>query len=311
MGGRFEPMAAERRYPHVQAAIFGTPWAIQPEKLAAIAEIVSARIDGFQVSQEFRAAVTQAAERRPTARTDTSIAVIPLRGTLLWRAGEIEQSSGATSLSLWGRTFDQLVADPHIGHIVIDVDSPGGETSGTMETAARVREGASRKPVTAVVNALCASAAYWIASQATELVSTPSGHIGSVGVYAMHIDQSRRDAAQGFTPTYVEAPAGGFKTETSPHRPLSDEATANLQSLVDSIYGQFVADIARGRRTSEGNVRSNFGRGRMFMPEEAKRRGMIDRIETLDATIARVVRGGGNNRAGGNGRAELERIHLS
>jgi len=67
------------------------------------------------------------------------------------------------------------------------------------------------------VNSLCASAAYWIASQADEVVSTPGGLTGSIGVYTVHEDLSAASEAAGVKVTYISA--GKYKTESQPFQP--------------------------------------------------------------------------------------------
>ena len=76
-----------------------------------------------------------------------------------------------------------VAADPEVGTIVMDVDSPGGSVFGVQELADTlydVREHSGKRLV-AVANNMAASGGYWIASQAHELVVTPSGMGGSIG----------------------------------------------------------------------------------------------------------------------------------
>ena len=79
----------------------------------------------------------------------------------------------------------QQAADPQVSGIVIDVDSPGGNIARRAGGIRRVREARPAKPVVAVANHWAASAAYWLASAADELVVTPSGEVGSIGVYSI------------------------------------------------------------------------------------------------------------------------------
>jgi hypothetical protein len=144
------------------------------------------------------------------------------------------------------------VANPDIGAIVIDVDSPGGLLDLIPETAAEVFNARGTKPIIAVVNTLACSAAYWIAAQADELVSTPSGSAGSVGVYRIHEDWSGANEQMGIDPTYVYA--GTYKTEGNPDEPLGDDARAEWQTHVDLIYGEFTTAVAEGRGVSVADL---------------------------------------------------------
>ena len=134
------------------------------------------------------------------------------------------------------------------------------------------------------VNALSASAAYWIASAADEIWSTPSGTVGSIGVITSYLDVTKAEESEGMTRTVIAA--GKHKAEG--FGPLTADAMGYLQGRVDEAYSTMVSDIAsgRGRRVSE--VREGFGEGRVVSATAAKNMGMIDRIATLDQAIGRL-----------------------
>ena len=130
-----------------------------------------------------------------------------------------------------------------------------------------------------------ASAGYWIGASATEVVAAPSAKVGSIGVFSIHDDLSRAREADGVTRTVVSA--GKFKE--APSEPLTDEARAATQALVDDAFNQFVNDVAAGRGVSVAAVRNGFGEGRTLSAGSAMAAGMVDRIATLDETLARVA----------------------
>ncbi len=183
------------------------------------------------------------------------------------------------------------MADPSIGAIVLDVDSPGGTVAGTVETAAAVRAAAAVKPVVAVANTLAASAAYWIASQARELVVVPSGDVGSIGVMTAHVDASRLYERLGIAVTVVKSDR--YKGEGLDFGPLDDDARAHLQSRVDAMHAAFVSAVAEGRRVPEKRVRESFGQGRVVAAAAAVERGMADRVATIDDVVAGLATGRG------------------
>jgi signal peptide peptidase SppA len=159
----------------------------------------------------------------------------------------------------------------------------------------------AEKRVVACVNSLAASAAYWLACAANEMVVTPGGQVGSVGVYMMHADVSKKMEMEGVKTTFVQA--GAFKTEGNPFEPLSAEARAAIQEQVDAYYGMFVKAVAGGRGVAQSAVRDGFGQGRMVMAAEAVKMGMADRVATLDATLGRLLMKGA--RAGGDKTARM------
>jgi ClpP class serine protease len=70
--------------------------------------------------------------------------------------------------------------------------------------------------------------------------------------------------------------------------PLSEATKAYYQAESDAIYSQFVGAVARGRETTPTNVKANFGKGRVIRAAEAKKLGMVDRLETSDAAFSRL-----------------------
>lgn len=260
-----------------------TPWAILPEKLHVIMAVLHRHEAGIKLSAEEIAAVTKPG--RP-ASISGGIAVLPLFGTIAARANLMTEMSGGTSAEKFTNTFRGAMADPNVGAIVIDVDSPGGTVQGVDELAAEIYKARGVKPVVAVANHLAASAAYWIATAAEELYVTPSGEVGSIGVFAAHDDVSKAYEQQGVKTTLISA--GKYKTEGNPYEPLSEESRASIQKRVDEYYNMFTAAVARNRGVSVDAVRGGFGEGRVVGAKEAVKLGMVDRIATFDETIARL-----------------------
>lgn len=276
------------RYPRVVRAVAETPWAIVPGVLATIVDLVSFRAAGGLLSdEEIDGRIGAGPAARPAVMAG-GVAVIPIYGVIQPRSSLMSRQSGGTSLDAFTSALRAAVGSSQVGQILLDVDSPGGMVDMVPEAAAEIRAARARKPVVAVANTDAASAAYWLASQASELVVTPSGQVGSIGVFAAHEDRSRREEMLGFRTTLVSA--GRHKTEGNPFEPLSDEARATIQARVDDYYGMFVSDVARGRKVAVGAVRDGFGEGRMVGARAAVAAGMADRVATFDATLAAMVR---------------------
>jgi len=237
----------------------------------------------------------EAAERQQEA--NGGVAVLPLYGIISPRAHDVEDQSspGGVSAEGFARAFRQLAADPQVTGIVIDGDSPGGNALGIAEAWAAIREAKGSKPVAFVANHLAASAAYWIASAADEIVVTPSGQVGSIGVMSYHEDISKMLELRGIKPTLVRVPE--FKGEQHEVLPLTEEARGHMQARVDDYYAMFVRDVAKGRGVSRDTVREGWGKGRMVGADEAVRLGMVDRIDSLDNTVRRIARAGSKPKA--------------
>jgi signal peptide peptidase SppA len=286
-----------KSYHKVMQALFSMPWAVQPEKLEAIQGFLELKLRGGMASPETLAQI-RAASGEMQARAQSvaaggagSIAVLPLYGLILQR-GNVNDLSGPSCTSVVGfaRDLRQAVNDPSVKSIVIDVDSPGGTVAGVDELAQEIYNARKQKKITAVSNCLCASAAYYLASQASEVVVSPSSTTGSIGVYATHVDTSKADEMDGLKFTLISY--GAHKTDGNTYEPLSDAARADLQQLVDYYGGMFEKAVARGRGVKLEDVQKKFGQGRMFTAKDAVRIGLADRVGTLDDALASHGAGG-------------------
>ncbi len=274
---------------YVLQAFMQTPWAILPSKLAELEEIMVRHISGEKLEAEEIQARIQGAAARPQNRQVNSVAVLPLFGTIIPRADYFEESSGATSAESFGKQFAKLLADPSVDAIVIDVNSPGGQVGGIQEISQQIYDARGTKPIIASANQLMASAAYWVGTAADELVVTPSGEVGSIGVFAVHQDMSAALQEAGLKLSIISA--GKYKVEGNPYEPLTEEARGAIQSSVNDFYDAFVNDIARNRGVSPDAVRNGFGEGRVVSARQAVDLGMADHIETLNETISRLFSG--------------------
>ena len=283
-------MTIHYKLPAIRKAVAAMPWALLPEKLEAMLEVIEVHAaHGSFTAEEIRARVGEP-KTRAAAQAGT-VAVLPLFGIIAQRMNLMAAMSGGTSTQQFADEFDAAVADPNVSAIVLLVDSPGGNVQGTPELARKIYDARGTKPIVAQVEGLMASAAYWIASAADEIVATPSSEIGSIGVYSVHMDTSAADAKVGVKYTLISA--GKYKTEGNPYEPLSDEARAAQQEAVDAFYTMFVQAVAQHRGASVADVRGGYGEGRMLIAKPAKAAGLIDRIGTLDETVARLTRSGG------------------
>jgi len=274
-------------YEHIIQAVQALPWAILPEKLAVIREILALRANGQrltpeEIRAELEAARAQRGERQ-IVTGGTAIAVIPVVGTLIPRGNMLMEASGAVSVQQLTARFRAALNDPEVGSIVLDVDSPGGQVGGIEELATEIYQARGQKSIVAVANGLAASAAYWLTSAASELVVTPSGEVGSIGVFAIHEDYSAMLDKVGVKVSLISA--GKYKTEGNPFEPLGEEAQAAVQGMVNDYYDMFTRAVARGRGVSQADVIAGFGEGRVVMAEQAVRLGMADRVATIDEVI--------------------------
>lgn len=260
-------------------------WAMHPTVLASLVSLARAGTP-LETAIERVAPETLRKGRPPAIRG--GIAKVNLKGVLMPGGGLMGMLFGlGDPLQEFRKGLQDALASPDVGAVIIEVDSPGGSTDFIPEAAAEVRAAAGgAKPIVAHVNTMAASAAYWIASQADEIVATPSGLAGSIGVFSTHRDASKMYDEMGVKTTLISA--GKYKVEANPFEPLSADARAHIQEDVNYFYDLFTADVARGRGVDQQAVVDGYGEGRVLPARAAKSAKLIDRVETLGETVARL-----------------------
>lgn len=181
------------------------------------------------------------------------------------------------------RAVRQAAADPEVGGILLRIHSPGGSVSGTGDLANDVRAAAANKPIMAYAEDLVASAAYWVASQASAIHASANAEIGSIGTYAVVEDWSKVYDEAGVKVHVVKA--GAFKAAGIEGTPITDDQLAEMQREVDAINALFVQGVASGRKL-ELNRAAELADGRVHIASEAKRLGLIDELGTIDAAMS-------------------------
>jgi signal peptide peptidase SppA len=196
----------------------------------------------------------------------------------------LRASESGVGLDALAKEFRGHVANTNIKAIVMEFDSPGGQTGGLDEFAQEIFESRDQKPIIAQVNSLAASAAYYLAAQAHEIVASPSSRAGSIGVYAVHDDISEMLKGKGINRTII---ASGPNKAAINFGPLSDEARDKIASDVAFANEQFVKAVARGRGTTQKTVNEKMGGGDVFNPPDLVKRNMADRVAPIRDTLAR------------------------
>jgi signal peptide peptidase SppA len=269
--------------PHIASRVLGTPLVIGQAKLEAILSVLGPRIG---IEAPATVAFTDEPARPQSATvTSSRIAVIPVFGTLVKRAGPIEAASGLTSYGDLETEILDAATDPAVRAIVLDVDSPGGEASGVFDLADLVFEARSLKPVWAVADEEAFSGAYAIASAAERVIVPRTGGVGSIGVVAVHVDRSARDVMEGYR--YTTVFAGAHKNDFNPHEALGGEARTALQAEVDRVHGLFVETVARNRGMAAAAVRET--EAGLFFGEAAVRAGLADEVGTMRDALAALA----------------------
>ncbi len=189
-------------------------------------------------------------EAQDPVQVEEGIGVIDISGALVSRpVGFCSPLSYAEIQS----NFDALLADESVSHIVLRIDSAGGEASNMFDLSDHIFNARGIKPIIAVVDDMAYSAAYGIASAADQVIVSRTGGVGSVGVVAYHIDESVKNKRKGIKVEYLYA--GEKKVYGNSSEPLADEARLEMQAEINRLYDLFVETVARNRELDAQAVR--------------------------------------------------------
>jgi ClpP class serine protease len=250
-------------------------WAISPRGLQGLVRTCS--------HPDFEAVAARigkpVADGRNEAQNRNGTAIINVRGPLFRYRSIFTWLLGGTSVDQIAQALQAAVDDPQVRNIVMAVNSPGGQIDGINELAKMIR--ASGKPVTAYVDGLAASGAYWLAAAAGRIVADETAQLGSIGVLATIVDDRASEERHGIKRFEIVSSQSPLKRTD----PATEEGRAQIQAMVDKLASIFIAKIADFRGVTEQQVEQGFGRGATLPAAEAIGAGMADGLGTLESLL--------------------------
>ena len=202
--------------------------------------------------------------------------------------GEIS-SNGEASAEYVLPAMRSAMEDPASKALVLLINSPGGSPvqAGLInDEITRLRK-LHNKPVYAVVEETCASAAYYIAAAADRIYVDKASVVGSIGVLMDGF---------GFVGTMdklgVERrllTAGENKGFLDPFSPQSEEHKKYAQLMLDRIHQQFITVVKSGRGERLKETPETFS-GLFWTGEQAVEMGLADGLGSLDSVARDVVK---------------------
>ena len=215
--------------------------------------------------------------------TDEGVAVIDIVGVLMKRQTSM---AAGTSTSMARRQIRNAVNNPSVNAIMLMIDSPGGQAAGTQELADDVLAASRHKHVTAFIEDLGASAAFWIASQANQVFANATALVGAVGTFTVIEDSSEMADKLGVKVHVIKA--GEFKGAGAPGTPITEGQISEIQRIVNTLNGFFVESIASGRGMSLEQA-SKIADGRVHVGKEAQALGLIDGVKTFQTAMTSLL----------------------
>lgn len=199
-------------------------------------------------------------------------AIISVKGTLGFTPNLMQQIMGvaATSYEDMIEAIELANTDDEIEQIALDVNSGGGAVNDSLWVASDAIY-TSKKPVTAYVSNYCCSAAYLLASQASEgiIARHDLTNMGSIGVIAFYKKPDEKMMV-------MRSSNASLKNADPEQHP------EQYQSNIDAVEKYFIKHISRSLVLTSEKIIANFGKGATINALEALEKGMIKEIYTPD-----------------------------
>jgi protease-4 len=170
--------------------------------------------------------------------------------------------------------------NPAVNAIVLAIDSPGGSVDGTEMFAKAIKE--SKKPVVAYVSDLTASAAYWLASQTSEIVlSGETARVGSIGTMAT----LRKGSSEAYVTLYASKSTRKNKAYTDA---MNGDTETYVKNVLDPLNEVFIDAVMSGRGDKIDVQKEDVTEGDIYFGSNAVKVGLADKIGNLDYAIKRA-----------------------
>jgi ClpP class serine protease len=264
----------------------GQPWLMLPEALDSLLAIADRQGDPTALE----ARLGKPLDNTRTVSLRDGVAVIPVTGPIMRYANLFTHISGATSTQELATDLRAALDDPKVRAIVLNIDSPGGEATGINELADMIYAARARKPIKAYVGGTGASAAYWIASAASEIVVDDTALLGSIGVV---LEVAVRQAGAGQKHyTIVSSNAPNKRPDVA-----TEQGRAEIAKTINALADVFTAKVARNLGVKPDKVAAMGDHGGLRVGAAAVKAGLAHRTGSLEALIAELggqsgVRGG-------------------
>lgn len=171
--------------------------------------------------------------------------------------------------------IDKVAKDDAIKGVLLNIDSPGGALSQSVEISMAIKNLSSKKPVIAYASGTMASGSYLSGVWANEIWANPGSFIGSIGVIMQSVNIENLMQKIGIKEQVVSA--GDFKQAGTFMRKWSDLERQSLQNLVDKSYELFTNEVANARKL-DLQKKDEWANAKVFLANEAANLGLIDGV---------------------------------
>lgn len=275
-------------------SLLSAKWYIDPSAINGMLGMLQGVLAGseFKVSEKFKPAIVTQSGKIMLAEYDRwgdlilpkanepYVMVNPIKSTIF----KYNQACGPTGTKDHQKTIQEYLNEPMCVGIVLDVDSGGGQVSGTAEFYDFLKS--ASKPIHTYTDGYLASAAYYLASATNSITANPRADlIGSIGTMISFVDLTGYYEKQGAKviteyATKSTAKNKGFRDL------LAGNPETYIQTQLDPLTDTFIADVKNAR----ANVNDAVFDGSTYNAETALQMGLIDQIGQMEDLIQAIFK---------------------
>lgn len=250
-----------------------------PERLLPIAR---AFLSKTPIEMEVKAAMVSTVTDSGQEEAESKrVAIVPLHGTMT--KYDTCESYGTSYIA--GK-IREMADDGNVIGIVLDIDSPGGSSSAIAPMVEAIAYAKSLGKPVYVHADLCASAAYWVASQCDAIyLDNDLSEVGSIGAMAVFVDDTAQNPQTGERTLVIYSDESPDKNRS--YRDALEGNFDAVQAELRSLVGKFRSAVTTGRPNINSEAEGVLT-GRMFETSEAISLGMADAQKNLAETIEAV-----------------------
>ena len=217
-----------------------------------------------------------------TAKTTAHTAVVEIKGEIA--------AGGDASAEFVVAAMKTAFEDEGAKGVILLINSPGGSPvqAGIINDEIKRLKAKYKKPIYAVVEETCASAAYYIAAATDKIYVDKASIVGSIGVLMDGF---------GFTGVMEKVgverrllTAGENKGFLDPFSPMSDAQRAHAQTMLNQIHAQFINVVKTGRGDRLKLDTPGLFSGLFWSGEQAVDYGLADQLGNVDYVAREVIK---------------------
>lgn len=213
-------------------------------------------------------------------RRRSSVAIVEIHGVI----------GNHVKIPEFSRLIDSVAGNQRLKALLLDIDSPGGSATGSEVLYRAIQRVAEEKPIYAYVRGMGASGGYYLACAASKVYALPTALVGSIGVIYLRpvLEQLLSKVGVDFS-VYK---SGEFKDMTGFWRSPTDRESEKFQELINEIFDNFVAVVAKGRSLDEAKVRE-IATGEIMTAQKGIGQGLVDEIGDFKDALEAAAEAGG------------------